>query len=159
VTNFTCLLRCNFNALQVTKVCTAVTIVGLGDLTCQKLEKGWAGSIDWKRNARMASWMILTTPVMHLWYGFLLRTFPDSALKRMLADQIVFAPTSLALFLGTLSVMEHGANNRGVAVAKDKMEHSFWPILKSNWLVWPAFIYGNFRWIPPQLQLPAVNVG
>lgn len=145
------------NGLQLTKVATAVTIVSLGDITCQKLEKKSASApIDFRRTTRMAAWTALITPVIHRWYNLLLATFPTSPLARMAADQVIFAPTSLVGFLCAISFMEHGAGADGLAAAKAKL-HSFVPIMKANYLCWPLIMFLNFKLVPPQLNLPVVN--
>jgi hypothetical protein len=74
------------NALQFTKVVTATVIACAGDIACQKLQS--APSIDFKRTARMGVFTMGIIPAVHLWYKFLMRRFPDSALKRMAADQV-----------------------------------------------------------------------
>lgn len=143
--------------LQLTKVVTAVTIVSLGDMTCQKLEKGSAmAPLDLRRTARMAAWTALITPLIHRWYNLLLATFPTSPLGRMAADQIIFAPTSLAGFLCAISLMEHGTGTEGIAAAKAKLTQ-FFPILKANYVCWPLIMFFNFKLVPPQLNLPVVN--
>lgn len=143
--------------LQLTKVATAVTIVSLGDMTCQKLEKRSAtASLDLRRTARMAAWTALITPVIHRWYNLLLATFPTSPLARMAADQVIFAPTSLVGFLCAISFMEHGTGADGLAAAKAKLQ-SFVPIMKANYLCWPLIMFLNFKLVPPQLNLPVVN--
>ena len=33
-----------------------------------------------------------------------------------------------------------------------------WPLMKANWLLWPAVQLVNFRFVPPPLQVPFINV-
>ena len=70
--------------------------------------------IDWGRTARFTFvGATVLAPALHFWYGFLIRTLPGTApatvVKRVLLDQLVFAPVFLAGFLSTIMVLDGNA--------------------------------------------------
>ena len=52
---------------------------------------------------------VLVAPVLHVWYGFLGRKIPGTAVGpvvgRVVLDQALFAPTFIAVFFSALAVM------------------------------------------------------
>lgn len=93
-----------------------------------------ATSFDLPRTGRFVLYNFSIAPLIHTWYSFLDRNFPITnttattttrlaqtmtpALKRMMADQILFAPVGLALLFSGLTVLEGG----GVQEIKDKLD-------------------------------------
>ena len=49
-------------------------------------------------------------------------------------------------------------NNGTVTDAKRAVTTKMWPLMKANWLLWPAVQLVNFRFVPPPLQVPFINV-
>lgn len=144
----------------LTKTVTAVIITAAGDAACQALERREAvrrgdrpPRYDIPRTVRMGTWALLMTPAVHLWYASLMTRFPTSPLKRMLADQLIWAPAGLVAFFVAMGVMETGRWEDGWR----KTQASFVPVMAANWLVWPAVQYANFRFTPPQYQVLVVN--
>lgn len=73
-----------------------------------------ASEIDWARTARFTFvGATVLAPALHVWYGFLIRKLPGTApatvVKRVLLDQLVFAPVFLAGFLSTVMVLDGNA--------------------------------------------------
>ncbi len=73
-----------------------------------------ASEIDWARTARFTFvGATVLAPALHFWYGFLIRRLPGTApgtvVKRVLLDQLVFAPVFLAGFLSTVMVLDGNA--------------------------------------------------
>lgn len=156
-----------------TKVVSAVTIGAAGDLTCQYLERRQRRKVvaapgsnvsieeafDLKRTARFASWIALVTPIVHAWYGLLTRKFPLSPLYRMIADQTVFAPVGTAAMMVGVSFFEHiGDLPSARAEAERKLRGNYADVMVANYLTWPLFMWANFRFVPPQANVLAVNV-
>jgi len=120
-------------------------------------------SFDLERLVRFMAWGLIMAPAQLKWFEVLSDLFPiteDSktlpAIWRVLLDQTVFGPMSLALFFVYMTVAEGG----GRRAAMRKLNTVFKPALKSNFIVWPAVQILNFRVIPLQLQLPfASTVG
>jgi protein Mpv17 len=80
--------------------------------------------LDVMRTARFAAYGTAIGPIVHHWYAFLDRTFPLPAAvkggtklsgqviwqvtKRMLGDQVLFAPVGLATFFTVITLFEGG---------------------------------------------------
>jgi protein Mpv17 len=165
----------------VTKSATAAVIAAAGDLTCQALLRAAApprsppplGAVvvvaadtdegepptaphsrwDAARTARMTLWALAVTPLVHKWFGWLGRAFPSSPLQRMLADQLLFTPINIVAFLFTMGVAETGCVGGGM----QKLHAVLPDVLRTSYTVWPAATWLTFRFVPPPLQLLAVN--
>ncbi|KAL7274805.1 hypothetical protein RUND412_002280 [Rhizina undulata] len=111
---------------------------------------------DFERLVRFMAWGFLMAPPTFRWFSFLAEAFPiteDSktapALWRVLLDQIVFSPLSLALFFAYMTAAEGGGRR---AISR-KFDSVFVSTLKSNYVLWPAVQILNFRVLPLQFQL------
>lgn len=83
-----------------------------------------ASHIDWGRCARFTFLgAAFLAPALHYWYGFLIRTFPGTAVstvvKRVALDQLAFTPVFLASFLSTVMVLDGNA----AKVSLDHLTH------------------------------------
>lgn len=93
-----------------------------------------AESLNIARTARFATYGFAIAPIIHHWYALLDRRFPlpvasngsatrinsrmlEQVVKRVLGDQIVFAPIGLAVFFSVITLFEGG----GVAQIKEKI--------------------------------------
>ena len=99
-------------------------------------------------------------PVQFKWFGFLERCFPITkaaafgpAMKRVVCDQLIFAPFGLAVFFTAMTVAEGG----GRRAVQAKLKDMYFPTLKANYVLWPAVQVVNFRLMPVQFQLPFVS--
>lgn len=95
-------------------------------------------------------------PVATTWFGLLARkvTLKNprvETLARVACDQILFAPVMIGAFLSSMATME-GAS------AKDRLEKTWWPALKANWMVWPIVQTVNFTFLPLQHRVLFANV-
>ncbi|KAF9975985.1 hypothetical protein BGZ73_000150 [Actinomortierella ambigua] len=75
------------------------------------------------------------------------------ALRRMLADQILFAPVGLAMLFTALTVLEGG----GAKEIHEKLNESYPAALKANYTIWPIVQLVNFSIMPLQFRLPFVS--
>lgn len=118
-----------------TKALTSAAIVGSGDMACQTLfegrslqrggaarPEGDAPTVDCGTGAagdafdhvRLGNMTllgaVLVAPVLHVWYGFLGRKIPGTAVGpvvgRVFLDQALFAPAFIAVFFSALAVSE-----------------------------------------------------
>ncbi|KAG0002235.1 hypothetical protein BGZ65_002808 [Modicella reniformis] len=129
-----------------------------------EIDKSAASSFNFARTGRFMFYNFSIAPLIHTWYGFIDRNFPINpvvsaplrnthvpaatkvlqtmtpALKRMMADQVLFAPIGLALLFSGLTVLEGG----GVQEIKDKLKNTYLPTLKANYAVWPLVQLVNF---------------
>lgn len=95
-------------------------------------------------------------PIQFQWFGFLSRAFPivkgsgtSAALKRVLADQLVFAPVGLGCFFTFMTVAEGG----GKRALKQKFQEVYLQALRANYMLWPLVQVLNFRVVPIQFQI------
>lgn len=93
---------------------------------------------------------------MSRWFRFLqhkvvLRNKNLEMVARVAVDQTLFAPTSLFVFLSSMSVMEGSS-------LPEKLETSYTTALTRNWMVWPFVQLVNFRFVPLEHRIILVNV-
>ena len=86
-------------------------------------------------------------PAATKWYAALSRinlsNRVTTTLVRVGADQLLFAPAHLALFLSSMAYFE-GAD------PKQRLESSYAAAVKMNWILWPAVQTINFNFVPLQ---------
>ncbi|CAI5470815.1 unnamed protein product, partial [Closterium sp. Yama58-4] len=141
----------------VTKGITAGLLNALADLFCQLVvEKD--SSIDVRRLGGFAAiGLFIVGPALHIWYGLLGKFIQIEGFKgvlaRLLIDQVIFSPLSIATFVGLVLLLE-GKPERIVP----KLEKDFVPTCINMWKLWVPFQLFNFALVPPQLQVGAVNL-
>jgi protein Mpv17 len=98
----------------------------------------------------------LVAPVLNIWYSNLFKLVPAQttagAIKRLLLDQLVFAPCFVSLFISTLFVLDGNADQVPTKLKQDLVE-----TVKMNWKIWIPAQFITFRFVPPQLTLLATN--
>jgi protein Mpv17 len=145
----------------ITKSLTSAFLYLTGDAMAQKLD----GTLDNKGydvvRARTALiWGgVLFAPAAHLWYNRVLNPlFPGSGGKnvvlKMLGDQLIWAPPCNAAYLYISSMLSGKTSNQAAAITKSQLI----PVMKVNYAIWPAIQLANFKFIPPPLQVPVINV-
>ena len=72
-------------------------------------------------------------------------------MRRVLVDQLAFAPFGLALFVGSMGVME---GRRSLSALEDKFRDVYVPALLANWKIWPALQMLNFSIMPLRFRVP-----
>jgi protein Mpv17 len=70
---------------------------------------------------------------------------------RVAADQCLFAPTNLFVFLSSMAVME-GSD------PKEKLNKTYKTAMTKNWTVWPFVQLVNFGLVPLEHRVMFVNV-
>lgn len=95
-------------------------------------------------------------PAATTWLGFLARrvNFKGpriTTLARVACDQTLFAPIAIGAFLSSMAVMEGNSPT-------ERLETTWWPALKANWMVWPFVQFINFTFLPLQYRLLFANV-
>ncbi|KAI5119930.1 hypothetical protein M0805_000895 [Coniferiporia weirii] len=73
--------------------------------------------------------------------------------KRVAADQLLMAPFGLALFLGSMGVMEADRGHTKAHV-RHKFTDLYGSALSANWRVWPLAQVVNFRYMPLAYRVP-----
>ena len=133
----------------LTRSLTAAALSGGADAVAQRIE---GAPYAPGRTARLVSWAFIVTPAISVWYSMLAGL--SSPWARMGADQLLFAPASLAAFLFFSGAVEQRSAAAGGAALRAK----FWTLLKANYLVWPLVSLANFSLVPPALQILFLGV-
>lgn len=102
----------------------------------------------------MVAWTAIVTPPMNWWYQFLMTRFPASAVKRVVADQLIWAPIGTSGFFFSIKTMEGESPEKAVQFTKDNISKA----LLLNWSMWPFVQYFNFSLVPARFQVLTVNV-
>ncbi|KAI9105764.1 hypothetical protein DFS34DRAFT_27878 [Phlyctochytrium arcticum] len=119
-------------------------------------KKSW----DAQRTLRLGLYgMLLGAPLTHGWYKILDARFGSSmslstSLKKVATDQILAAAPFTCLFFVANSAME-GCNRAEIV---HRVKTNVWPTLKANWMIWPAALALNFRFVPLKLRVLVVNI-
>ena len=150
-----------------TKALTAGIIVATGDGICQVgIEGKDASTFDWTRLARFfATGSILVGPTLHVWFGTLFRMFPPPAaaassglagmmpgLKRLAADQLVFAPIFNPVFITFIFALEGR-----IAEVPSTLKNEWVNMTVSNWGLWAPAQFVNFNFVPVKYQVLFAN--
>ncbi|ESK98445.1 vacuolar membrane protein [Moniliophthora roreri MCA 2997] len=141
----------------------------LGDFVAQSYQNTYARKdhepkphYDYARTLRFFCFGFCISPLIGKWNVFLEHRFPLRAVsaggrisfrslgKRVAADQLIMAPTGLALFLGSMGVME----GRDKTQIHQKYSDLYVPALVTNWQVWPIAQLINFRFMPLPYRVP-----
>ncbi|KAI0786034.1 hypothetical protein C8Q75DRAFT_299481 [Abortiporus biennis] len=115
---------------------------------------------DFVRTLRFFAFGFGMGPLIGRWNFFLERHFPlrrstgnvsiPQLTKRVASDQLFMAPIGLALFLGSMGIME----GRDVPHIRGKYNDLYVPLLITNWQVWPIAQLINFRFMPLAYRIP-----
>lgn len=121
---------------------------------------------DINRTARFFAFGLALGPLIGRWNLLLEKHLPLRALptrighqgkvslralgKRVAADQLIMAPIGLALFLGSMGIME-GRNKLHI---QEKYRDLYKPLILANWQVWPVAQLINFRFMPLAYRVP-----
>lgn len=140
----------------LTKSVTSAAIAGSGDFMCQMCFE--SSDFNWKRFGIFTFLGgVYIGPLLHGWYGLLGRYVPGTSTRavmtRLVADQALFAPPTVASFFSLLLLLEGKAGE-----IPDKLQTDWWPTVQANWSVWIPAQFVNFRFIPANLQVLFANV-
>ncbi|KAI8997522.1 hypothetical protein BDB01DRAFT_771437 [Pilobolus umbonatus] len=129
---------------------------------------------DYMRTLRFAAYNFCVAPLGGKWYIFLDKYFPmpvitntvskavqnqlmrqsnKMAIKRMVTDQMLFAPAGLVVFFTAMGFSEGG----GWDGVKEKFRDAYAPALIANYKIWPLVQLVNFKFMPLQYRLPFVS--
>lgn len=137
---------------------TSTVIAVLGDGACQIFIEG-SGLSGYSLERAMqigAMGCILIGPVLHFWYGFLWRLLPRNdaltIVKRLVVDQLLFAPVAVASSLSFLAA----AQGQAADIPRRLKEQVPGAVL-NNWKLWPAAQAINFSLVPVPHQVLFAN--
>ncbi|KAK3984875.1 hypothetical protein QBC44DRAFT_7437 [Cladorrhinum sp. PSN332] len=143
----------------LTSAISTSILFSVGDITAQQLvDKRGLSKHDYLRTGRMALYGgLVFGPCASTWFGLLSKhvNFPGSPnrtiLARVAADQGLFAPVFIGVFLSSMAVLEGGS-------PAAKLSESYFPALSANYMIWPFVQMVNFKFVPLQHRLVFVNV-
>ncbi|KAM3603579.1 uncharacterized protein V6R79_025379 [Siganus canaliculatus] len=142
------------------QIVTAGSLVGVGDVISQQLiERRGLAHHDARRTAKMMSiGFFFVGPVIGSWYKVLDRLVvggsKGAAMKKMLVDQLCFAPGFLAAFLCISGVLNGLTMEENV----HKLKRDYTDALVSNYYLWPPVQIANFYFIPLHHRLAVVQI-
>jgi len=148
------------------------TLNALGDVVAQTVQlltnsqnnEHHRSTYDHARTIRFFIFGFGMGPLIGRWNTFLERRFPprirrpigDSGIsiagltKRVSSDQLLMAPTGLAMFLASMGVME----GRDAKHIREKFKDIYGQAIIANWQVWPLVQIINFRFMPLPYRVP-----
>jgi len=136
----------------------SAVLFGAGDILAQQVvDRVGIENHNYARTGRMVLYGgVLFGPVATTWYRFLQRNIVLGSPKltltaRVCADQVLFAPTHMFVFLSSMSIME-GSD------PLEKLKNSYWTAYKANLMLWPWVQAVNFTFVPLQHRVLVVNV-
>ncbi|KAI7868621.1 hypothetical protein BDF14DRAFT_1880873 [Spinellus fusiger] len=129
---------------------------------------------EFQRTLRFAAYNFTVAPILGKWFMFLDKFIPmpvatgalskvaqsalnrqkdGVAIRRMVADQVLFAPAGVAVFFTVMGYIE----TREWEGVKDKFRNAYAPVLIMNYKVWPIVQLINFKMMPLQYRLPFIS--
>ncbi|XP_012674739.2 protein Mpv17 [Clupea harengus] len=142
------------------QIITAGSLVGVGDVISQQLiERRGLANHSMRRTAKMMSiGFFFVGPVIGGWYRVLDRLVVGEtksvALKKMVLDQVGFAPCFLGAFLGISGTLNGLTLEQNVA----KLKRDYGDALIANYYLWPPVQIANFYFVPLHHRLAVVQI-
>lgn len=135
--------------------CTGFFVFSVGDVIAQvanpKADKG----VDYKRSLYTGALGIAMNGMcLHVWYRIIDRVFgaamksKKSVILKCIADQVVYAPFSIAVFLSFASVKQGGSLADITQRTENKMSESFVTTWIADCTLWPFANFVNFSFVP-----------
>ncbi|KAF9785962.1 hypothetical protein BJ322DRAFT_1189868 [Thelephora terrestris] len=148
------------------------TLNALGDVVAQSVQlltnsqrnEYHHSTYDPARTVRFFIFGLGMGPLIGRWNVFLERRFPprvgrptdnsrisiSGLTKRVSSDQLLMAPTGLAMFLASMGIME-GCDAQHI---RGKFKDLYGQAIIANWQVWPLVQFVNFRFMPLPYRVP-----
>ncbi|XP_050309385.1 protein Mpv17-like [Anthonomus grandis grandis] len=135
-------------------------LMGVGDVLAQTVvEKKSFKEYKVQRTAKFVFLGVaFVGPTLSLWYKLLARKFgtqmsPALTLKKVACDQLLFAPSFLAVFITNINLL----NGRSFDLIKKELSSNYKDLLVANWKLWPAVQLINFYVVPLNYQVLVVQ--
>lgn len=148
-----------FQNMLYVNVLTTGGLLAAGDVVTQQIEmamdKDRTQKFNPKRTERMFLIGLCLGPFGHLWYTkFVEKLVPGApstttALKKILADQIIAGPFFCSAFFFGMGLLEGRGMSGAVAEVKDK----FLTVYLIDWCLWPPAQFINFRYLPVEYRV------
>ncbi|OMJ23315.1 Protein SYM1 [Smittium culicis] len=149
-------------------------LAAAGDVVAQKFTgndldeiEGKKASHDFSQTARFFLYGFMFAPISYKWYSILSHRFPMKPVvgnmkrklgmdewkvvsKRVMADQFLFAPLAVGMFIGTMGVLER----KNFTQIKQNFKDRYIVNLAAGYFLWPAVQIVNFSIIPLIYRVP-----
>uniref|UniRef100_A0A1B6DMK9 Mitochondrial inner membrane protein Mpv17 n=1 Tax=Clastoptera arizonana TaxID=38151 RepID=A0A1B6DMK9_9HEMI len=124
-------------------------LVGTGDIIAQTIiEKKMVKNIDWSRTIPYAGVGLVIGPTVGSWYKLLDKFLGSGGLKivlkKLVCDQLLFAPVFCAFAVYTFSSIR----GQPFKEIKENLQHKYIDILLTNYKIWPLVQIVNFYFVP-----------
>ncbi|CAN8032019.1 hypothetical protein HPB47_002281 [Ixodes persulcatus] len=141
-----------------TQILTTATVMLSSDLMTQKLVER-RDSIDVQRAVRFfLVGLAYSGPTQRAWLILMDKrlvrsTGPVATVKKLVLDQLAFAPVSVFGFLGVLGVLQ----GRNMADIERSIREKYSTMMKTFYKLWPVAQIINFRYVPLPYRLLYAN--
>ncbi|CAK9293505.1 unnamed protein product [Gordionus sp. m RMFG-2023] len=137
---------------------------GIGDITAQTIDRYKKGARhyphSYKRTAILIGFGVFNAgPLMRSWYSFLDKSFGTQksfryGFKKMVIDQVFFAPIFLLNYLVTPEILKNG----NFSTIDQKIEKDYIYIMKANYKIWPFVQLINMSMVPLIYRVLVTNI-
>ncbi|XP_041361077.1 protein Mpv17-like [Gigantopelta aegis] len=136
---------------------TTGVLASTGDVASQMIIEKRGRNYDPVRSARFLVFgCVCLGPILRGWYFVLDKAFRGSRLapiKMVLADQLLFAPNILWIFLTGMAALR----GESVEQIKTMLKRDYKSVLLNNYKLWPAAQIINFYFMPLHHRVLFVN--
>jgi protein Mpv17 len=140
----------------VANSCTGFFVFSVGDIISQVANPKVGKGVDYKRSLYTGVLGIaMNGACLHVWYRALDRMFGSSAMQtkkrvvlKCIADQLIFAPFSIAVFFSFASAKQGGSLADIYQRTENKMSQSFTSTWIADCTLWPFANFINFSYVP-----------
>ena len=145
-----------------TKAVTSATLYAGGDGMAQYFDGTIARrGYNADRGVKAAIWGgVIFAPLAHVWYNRVLERFLPGTSNRAVLSKVALDQTAWGVAINSLylTYVTLAINHGTLADAQQSITTKMWPLMKANWLLWPAVQLVNFRFVPAPLQVPFINI-
>lgn len=133
----------------------SITLSGVGDVIEQNYEIFTNQLHKWDivRTRNMSISGCTVGVLCHYWYNFLDAKLPGRTIgivtKKVLVDQLICSPFTIAVFFFTLALLEQSSLLEFIEEVKKKA----WKLYVAEWVIWPPAQVINFYILPTKYRV------
>jgi len=143
--------------LLATNVCISTGLSAVGDTLQQQYDIVTSDDphLKWDctRTYNMSVSGATIGVICHYWYNYLDKRLPGKTLKivvkKLTVDQLLFSPFLIAVFFGTVGLLEHSSKDEVMEEIKSKA----WRLYAAEWVIWPPAQIINFYILPTRFRV------
>nr|XP_039258240.1 peroxisomal membrane protein 2-like [Styela clava] len=140
----------------LTKSITSAVLSFSANLTAQLIDirRGMASEITLPPALRYGAFgLFVSGPVMHYFYGWLMKTVPgkttEAAIQRLIIERLILSPFFTLLFHSFMAATEHQSWD----AVKLRLQAAYWLTLTMNWKYYTIAQIINLNYIPPEMRV------